>query len=354
MLVLAANVNRVCAQHENRKVAQPVRFFADSVPELSHNTPGIVIVKSTPQLPASLLYKMAVVSALQKKYAAALNIFARISGTGQKQEAALNMANQTDEHPQGPSRALHGSTAQADTTNRQLHSLQDPALIGGALLASNWDSLLIACQEAYAKAENTAPSRPVKIKKLLHAFDDHKKASAYGLFLHVKQPVAGKRKPFKWFGTVGHSFITLIKYNQDGSLVSRTFGFYPKKHFLLQATPVLPWAASDYKNDSLHAWDESLGTLITESTFHKIIRATKRFARRPYHLSHTNCTDFALGIASIAGIHIEATKGSWPMGSGNDPGDTGQSILEKKYHADSNNLLFVCLPDLMTPLLSQN
>lgn len=354
ILLLAVNVNPVFAQHENRKTAESCYFLSGSAPVLSRNAPGIVIAKSRPQLSAAMLYKMAIVSALRKQYAIALNIFAHIYGAGKKHEAAPNTVNLTGEHPHGPSIIFHDFAAVTDTTDTDLTSPENVQPVSNAFLAFDWDSLLTACRESDTRAENTAPSRPVKIKKLLHAFDDHKKASAYGLFLHVKQPVPGKRKPFKWFGTVGHSFITLIKYNQDGSLVSRTFGFYPKKHFLLQATPILPWAASDYKNDSLHAWDESLGTLITESAFHKIIRTTKRFARRPYHLSHINCTDFALDIASIAGIHIDATKGYWPMGSGNDPGDTGQSILEKRYHTDSNNLLFVCLPALTTPSLSQN
>lgn len=175
------------------------------------------------------------------------------------------------------------------------------------------------------------PSLPVDVHKLLQAFRDGKKALTYGLLIHVKQPIPGKRRSFKWFDGVGHSFITLIKYNLDHSMVQRTFGYYPKRSFPLQGTPVLPIARSVFKNDTLHDFDETLGKSITAREFHKILRITRRFERKKYHLNKNNCTDFVLTIAAVAGFHIDQTHGWWPLGSGNDPGDTGQSILESKF-----------------------
>ncbi|MGZ3822208.1 MAG: hypothetical protein ACXVB6_16570, partial [Mucilaginibacter sp.] len=63
-----------------------------------------------------------------------------------------------------------------------------------------------------------------------------------------------------------------------------------------------------------------------------------------YHLSKNNCTDFGLNAANLAGINIEETSGKWPLGKGNNPAVTGQSILQgefKNLDAGSFNGLFI-------------
>jgi len=181
-------------------------------------------------------------------------------------------------------------------------------------------------------------SKPVSFRKLIAPFRDDEEGLAYGIILHLKQPEHGKRKQFALFNNVGHMFISLIKYETDGKSVSRTFGFYPQKDNILSATPIIPSTSSTFKNDSLHLWDESVGKFITYKQFKLILRMVRQYSHKRYHLNKNNCTDFGLVIAAIAGINIEETNGTWPLGKGNDPGDTGQSILEGKvYDADSND-----------------
>lgn len=125
-------------------------------------------------------------------------------------------------------------------------------------------------------------------------------------------------------------FITLIKFNRDSGYVSRTFGFYPEKDNLLSATPIMPTSTSVFKDDEGHDWDEMVGKFISKRRFRKILRMVKQYSRSKYNLNKNNCTDFGLCVAAIAGIKIEDTRGSWPLGSGNNPASAGQSILEGK------------------------
>jgi hypothetical protein len=70
---------------------------------------------------------------------------------------------------------------------------------------------------------------------------------------------------------------------------------------------------------------------------------TQQYHNITYNLSKNNCTDFGLKAAALAGLDVWDTKGSWPLGSGNNPGVTGQSLLEGKFDntdtGDQRNLL---------------
>lgn len=172
-------------------------------------------------------------------------------------------------------------------------------------------------------------------------FDDDKEAVAYGIMLHIKQPVAGTRKTFTGINTVGHMFITLTKFNADSGYVSRTFGFYPDKDYLLSATPLWPGSSSVFRNDAGRDWDEIMARFISKRKFNRILRMVMRYSRRRYNLNKNNCTDFGLVIAGIAGIRIRDTHGSWPLGSGNNPADAGQSVREGKIEQTGDGQLFV-------------
>jgi hypothetical protein len=178
-------------------------------------------------------------------------------------------------------------------------------------------------------------STPIEVSAIINPFDDGKKAVAYALMIHVRQPVSGKRKVYV-LNNVGHTFITLIKYNADSTNVSRSFGFYPRKKFPLAATPLFPSSASTFKDDARHSWDEVSGTFISRRSFNRILTIVKKYDHKKYQLSHANCTDFGLEMAAEAGITIADTQGKWPLGKGNNPACTGQSMLEGKITASNN------------------
>jgi len=188
-------------------------------------------------------------------------------------------------------------------------------------------------------------SEPVKTSGIWESFDDGKTAVSYALILHAKQPVSGKRKSYTHINNVGHLFVTLIKYNDDNSVVSRSFGFYPRKTNIFSATPLHPGSAAVFKDDTQHEWDEIAGKFISERRFQKIIELLQRYDHLTYHLNRNNCTDFGLNVAAIGGISLSQTVGSWPLGRGNNPANAGQSMLEGKVRntdPDYQGPLFIC------------
>jgi hypothetical protein len=176
------------------------------------------------------------------------------------------------------------------------------------------------------KNKTEEKSKAITYDKIINTFNDGKKAAAYALLFHVKQPVPGKPKVFALTNT-GHTFITLIKYNTDSTSVAISFGFYPQKDNLFSATPLDPSCSGTFKNDRGHNWDEVMGKFISKRRFDKILLLTKSYDGLEYHLSKNNCTDFAIKAASFAGFGVSNSKGSWPLGHGNNPAVTGQSII---------------------------
>jgi hypothetical protein len=193
-------------------------------------------------------------------------------------------------------------------------------------------------------AAYTNKSLPIQGSQIWSSFDDGKPASSYAMIVHVKQPVSGRRRSFTHINNVGHMFITLIKYNDDNSVVSRSFGFYPLKNNILSGTPLHAGSSSVFKDDGPHDWDEVVGNFISYKRFCRIIEVIKYYDHLTYNLNRNNCTDFGLALASIGGISITETGGSWPLGKGNNPGNAGQSMLEGKFRntdGDYHQPLFV-------------
>jgi tetratricopeptide (TPR) repeat protein len=186
-------------------------------------------------------------------------------------------------------------------------------------------------------------------KDIINAFRDNKHAFAYAVLVHIKQPIPGRKDIFVKLNRVGHTFITLVKFNSDSSVVTKSFGFYPVKGGFLTATPIIPSSASEIRNDSLHDWDEIIGKFISAGRFENILTFISGAAGKTYNLNHNNCTDFGLKIASLANITITDTKNHWPLGYGNNPATTGQSILRGKYRNEdtqSQHGLFACSNNL--------
>jgi len=177
----------------------------------------------------------------------------------------------------------------------------------------------------------------IKVDSIIEKFNDGKQALAYAMILHIKQPVRGTPKVHKLIYT-GHTFITLIKFNTDYSYAVLSFGFGPHKDNLLAATPLMPSSSSKFTDDGSHAWDEVVGKFITKRRFEKILQLTRQYEGLAYNLSTNNCTDFGLKAARLAGLEVRDTKGSWPLGHGNNPGVAGESILLGKYsNTDTGN-----------------
>jgi len=197
------------------------------------------------------------------------------------------------------------------------------------------DSAVGSTAHALKTKKKGKRSRRTSFQQIAGNFNDGKTAVAYALLFHVKQPAPGKRKIYVWVNT-GHTFITLIKYNTDSTYASASFGFYPDKDQMLSATPISPTTSATFRDDGAHVWDEVLGKFISKRNFENILELTQKFEGMTYNLNRQNCTDFGLQAACLAGIQINGTSGKWPLGRGNNPAVTGQSILKGMFkNADS-------------------
>jgi len=216
----------------------------------------------------------------------------------------------------------------AEIDSLSLHTYGQSDLENSGLELSTRDDSAVGTKAlALKNKKKDKKSMRTSFQQIAGNFNDGKTAVAYALLFHVKQPAPGKRKIFVWVNT-GHTFITLIKYNSDSTYASASFGFYPDKEQMLSATPIAPTTSATFKDDAGHLWDEVLGKFISKRNFENILELTQKFEGMTYNLNKQNCTDFGLQAASLAGIHITDTSGKWPLGKGNNPAVTGQSILK--------------------------
>ncbi|MDR3693815.1 hypothetical protein [Mucilaginibacter sp.] len=215
--------------------------------------------------------------------------------------------------------------------NDSVKMLNDSLENTGVLAINGRDSLLLKTDSGFYNHDGKEiKSAQMESVDIIDPFEDGKTGVKFALLVHIQQPQSGRPKIFIKLNKVGHTFITLIKYNSDSTYVARTFGFYPDKESLLSATPIFPSADPVFKNDEKHDFDEVVGKFISKRRFQKILQLVKQYNSRPYNLNTNNCTDFGLNAANIGGINILDTFGKWPLGKGNNPAKAGMSVLEGK------------------------
>ena len=161
----------------------------------------------------------------------------------------------------------------------------------------------------------------------------------YSIEVCVDQPDPGTRDP--WGLTPGgasgsseasnainsgHTFLVLTE-NDQGNITTRNVGFYPSGIVV----PAGAEASSQgmLNNDQSHGYNVSLTVAVNSTQFFNILNYVS-LGNNPgyyYNLNTNNCTTFVINATGAGGITLPSTKGSWPGGSGNDPGDLGQDIM---------------------------
>lgn len=154
---------------------------------------------------------------------------------------------------------------------------------------------------------------------------------SFEVTLCIDQPEPGTRSTWVTSGTkalsmsnpiiVGHSFLVL-KQTDPTRIISRSVGFYPRS----MAHPLSPSDKGQMNNDELHEYNISLTITINSSQFFQMIEYIKMGNSLLYDLNSNNCTTFALSVLAKADVHLPRTKGTWPNGSGNNPGDLGEDV----------------------------
>lgn len=161
----------------------------------------------------------------------------------------------------------------------------------------------------------------------------------YKFTVYVDQPGAGGSRatyqlsPFD----VGHAFWKIecvhpqLQELFEGyvDLINVSMGFYPVNsppNKTQDETGYLAIPDCDHIPDVTRSW------FITQSAFRSAVLFSYSFRIRcvlgtvRYNLSSYNCADAVLDAAETAGILIPRTEGTWPGGSGHNPGDLGEDI----------------------------
>jgi hypothetical protein len=158
-------------------------------------------------------------------------------------------------------------------------------------------------------------------KDYLKCFDQTKGAI---VTIYVAQPIPGSRDVVTpdlsspTLTDVGHTFIG-ISQNLGSSTITRYFGFYPKNNASTKGP-------SGLGNDQYHKYNIQLPIQVNANQLSDIINMVVNGTPAEYDLSGYNCTNFAITIASLAGVKLPSTISYWGTGQGCNPGDIGEDL----------------------------
>ena len=199
----------------------------------------------------------------------------------------------------------------------------------------------------YIDYNGLGPGDGITGVEIVKAFDDGKIGVTYQMTLYVDQPGIGgdrdtyePKDPRAIFGRdAGHTFLSLKKTNEDGSVTEKTFGWYPGTKEDHGGVDIRDGNAKDrrgnktgsFQDDSEHKYDVSKTYNLSQENFINLLVEVVRKDGETFNLNTNNCTDVALKILQQAGIKINATKGKWEfygfsVGGGNNPGDLGEDL----------------------------
>jgi hypothetical protein len=159
------------------------------------------------------------------------------------------------------------------------------------------------------------PDKPIEdIEDFLECFD----ISEPAIFtIYASEPNPGSGDTYSG-NVVGHAYIS-IKQNSNVS----TFGYYPVSNWINPITNSSGPAVLG--NDGGEIYSASYTTTISGNQLRDILNSSKHF-NSTYDLDTYNCTDFAIEMGNFAGLNLPNCNGSWPGGSGSNPGTLGMEI----------------------------
>ena len=156
----------------------------------------------------------------------------------------------------------------------------------------------------------------------------------YTVTVCVDQPEPGTRTPWAFTSggpsgstnannivNTGHSFLVLTEV-YGSTTITRNVGFYPSG-FVMPSSPSSP---GQLNNDQNHYYNVSGTFTVDNGQFYNILNFISMASTGTYNLNTNNCTTFVINALTEAGIELPNTKGTWPGGAGDDPGDLGQDL----------------------------
>ena len=179
---------------------------------------------------------------------------------------------------------------------------------GGDVLPSPWS---LGDVVAYS------PDNPIaNLETFLDCLDSALPAS---LTIYVAEPNPGTGDTYNG-NYVGHTFISL---NQGVNM--SVLGFYPTSDKIF---PIFNASSSSViGNDGVIAeyYSTSITTSISPDQLEQILDAIINH-NSTYDLNTYNCTDFGIEIGNLGGLNLPNCNGTWPGGSGSNPGTLGEYI----------------------------
>jgi len=159
----------------------------------------------------------------------------------------------------------------------------------------------------------------------------------YSVTLCISQPVPGTNTPWGFTNggpagsssarnivNVGHTFL-IFRENSAGNIITRNIGFYPQA----MVTPPYPSDQGQLEDNGQTGYNISVTFTITNTQFFSMLNYAE-IGNNPgylYNLNSNNCTTFALHTLAAGDIILSPSQGTWPGGSGYDPGDLGQYAI---------------------------
>ncbi len=163
-----------------------------------------------------------------------------------------------------------------------------------------------------------SPDSPINnIAVFLECFDISSPAQ---LTIYVLEPNPGTGNTHDG-NFVGHTFVSL----SQGSNTS-VFGFYPTSDWI---SPLNTSSTSVLGDDGSgnEPYTTSVSSQISGNQLQQIIDISINH-EGTYNLNTYNCTDFAIEIGNLGGIILPESNGSWPGGSGSNPGTLGLYLID--------------------------
>jgi hypothetical protein len=122
---------------------------------------------------------------------------------------------------------------------------------------------------------------------------------------------------------VGHTFL-IFSETYGGNTITRNVGFYPKT----TVNPQYPSDQGQLNDNESSAYNISLTITIDNAQFFNMLNYASQ-GNNPgylYDLNINNCTTFAISVLQAGTVSLSSRFGSWPGGSGYDPGDLGEDV----------------------------
>ncbi|SQA77337.1 Uncharacterised protein [Capnocytophaga ochracea] len=171
------------------------------------------------------------------------------------------------------------------------------------------------------------PDHPISDNKCFFSTVDLNKGAT--LTIYVDEPKPGTGGVIKWIN-VGHTFIGITQGENQ-----YTYGFYPNVPGI--RTIGNNDVSSVLGKDDRHTFSVSFSAEISPEQLQKIIELSQKSYARQYNLSSSNCTDFAISVAKLAGITLPYSKSNWGIGSGSNPGALGKALRDSPTFKDKIN-----------------